>query len=99
MHGNRPRRGNIRAAAPQNGPNLARVAEFSVILPGLVDLEAQGGIGLGTGRRALGITHNGAPVIISGRGKLESPADRLGPKDLSAFFPSCACKHALQGNE
>ena len=50
---------------PQDVPNLACAIEFAVVRPGPVNLEAQGGIGLGTGRRPVRITRDGAPVIVS----------------------------------
>ena len=40
--------GDIFALPPQDVPYLARAIELAVVLPGPIDLEAQGGIGLGT---------------------------------------------------
>jgi hypothetical protein len=71
--------GSVLPLPSQDVPDLARPIEFAVVLPRPVDLEAQGGIRIGTRRGAVRITCNGAPVIIAGRGKLQRPADRLDP--------------------
>ncbi len=74
------RGGDVFAVATQNMSDLPCAIELAVVLPDPVDLEAQGGIGLGTGRRPVRITCNGALVIVSGRGKLQRIADRLDPE-------------------
>lgn len=68
--------GNVLAIAEQDMPDLVRDIELAVVLPSRVDLDAQGGIGLCSARCPLRVTHNGAPVIIGGRGKLQRLADR-----------------------
>lgn len=66
---NLPRGGGAFTLPSQNMPDIPCTIELAVGIPSRVDLEAQDGVRLGPGRGLvggqIGVTQDGAPVVVS----------------------------------